>query len=181
MTQPKWTARLIEEFTEAAQIAVFRFPNDYDAALRYARDLVSEEGSYEPEDDTMTLSRSQILDQIAALPPTACRADGGYVLDANAVADAYLADPEGWERTADDELDAIGQIICTDGPWWKKEPEVFVLFGVADRDPDELVFMVFEHRDDLVEFTRKLPGHYEMGRLVGVVYNDLEVELEGMP
>ena len=37
--------RLVKEFTEAARIAVRRFPNDYDAALRYARDLVSEEGA----------------------------------------------------------------------------------------------------------------------------------------
>jgi hypothetical protein len=37
--------RLIAEFTEAARIAARRFPNDYEAALRYARDLVSEEGA----------------------------------------------------------------------------------------------------------------------------------------
>jgi hypothetical protein len=39
--------RLVGEFTEAAQVATNRFPNDYEAALRYARDLVAEEGTYE--------------------------------------------------------------------------------------------------------------------------------------
>lgn len=38
--------RLIEEATNAARIAAKRFPNDYDAALRYFRDLVSEEGAW---------------------------------------------------------------------------------------------------------------------------------------
>ena len=47
MTERDIRYRLVAEFTEAARIAARRFPNDYDAALRYARDLVSEEGSTE--------------------------------------------------------------------------------------------------------------------------------------
>lgn len=46
-TQQSVAERLIAEFTEAAEAAARRFPNDYDAALRYARDLVSEDGSWD--------------------------------------------------------------------------------------------------------------------------------------
>lgn len=37
--------RLVAEFATAAREAARRFPNDYEAALRYARDLISEEGA----------------------------------------------------------------------------------------------------------------------------------------
>lgn len=38
-------ARLAAEMAETARVASQRFPNDYDAAVRYVRDLVSEEGA----------------------------------------------------------------------------------------------------------------------------------------
>lgn len=51
----------------------------------------------------------------------------------------------------------------------------FALYGVADRDPDELVFMVFDTLVNLHEFARSLPGKYEEVVLMGVNYNDLTV------
>lgn len=51
----------------------------------------------------------------------------------------------------------------------------FALYGVADRDPDELVFMIFETLGNLHEFVRNLPGKYEEAVLMGVDYNDLTV------
>lgn len=41
MDETKIRERLNIVFAEAAEIAARRFPNDYDAALRYARDLLT--------------------------------------------------------------------------------------------------------------------------------------------
>jgi hypothetical protein len=39
--------RLLAEVTQAVAIAASRHPDDYDAALRYLRELLSEEGSFD--------------------------------------------------------------------------------------------------------------------------------------
>jgi hypothetical protein len=56
---------------------------------------------------------------------------------------------------------------------------VFVLHGVADRDPDELVCMFFNDKADLDEFVEILPGHYAMLTVTGIDYDAIEVDHSG--
>jgi hypothetical protein len=52
---------------------------------------------------------------------------------------------------------------------------VFVLYGVADRDPDELVCQFFDKPIDVVEFVDALPGRYDLMELIGVDFDRLTV------
>ncbi len=53
--------------------------------------------------------------------------------------------------------------------------EVVVLHGVADRDPNELVFMIFWNFQEKNEFVAALPGNYKTRIMSGVVFADIEV------
>ena len=52
-----------------------------------------------------------------------------------------------------------------------------VVYGTADRDADEHVFMVFDNTRDAVQFTVDLPGRYEMKVVTGIDYDKFEVLL----
>lgn len=51
----------------------------------------------------------------------------------------------------------------------------YLLHGIADRDPNELVAQFFQYPGDVVEFVRNLPGTYSLMYLTGVEYLRLEV------
>jgi hypothetical protein len=49
----------------------------------------------------------------------------------------------------------------------------YLLHGVADRDPNELVAQFFQYPGDVVEFVRNLPGNYRLMHLQSGVNMDL--------
>jgi hypothetical protein len=51
----------------------------------------------------------------------------------------------------------------------------YVLYGVADRDPNEMVCEFFETDAGLEEFRRDLPGRYQRMVLAGVAPDDFLV------
>ena len=53
--------------------------------------------------------------------------------------------------------------------------EVYVLHGVADRDPNERVCMFFASVKDRAKFAEDLPGSYDRLTLTGVGYDDFKV------
>lgn len=53
---------------------------------------------------------------------------------------------------------------------------VFCLYGVAKRDPKELVCMFFAKRKDVEEFKQGLPGRYRVLKVKGVSYDQIHVE-----
>jgi hypothetical protein len=54
----------------------------------------------------------------------------------------------------------------------------YLLYGVANRDPNETVVMFFPFPGDVTEFCRDLPGKYRLMRLTGVDYAQLEVQYD---
>jgi hypothetical protein len=48
------------------------------------------------------------------------------------------------------------------------EPDMWLLSGIADRDPNEVVAMFFPSRADADEFARDLPGTYLLMPLHGL-------------
>lgn len=57
-------------------------------------------------------------------------------------------------------------------------PKVYVLYGVAARDKTELVCMFFRTRKDRAAFARALPGKYQRLTMVGVGYDDFDIQEE---
>ena len=55
--------------------------------------------------------------------------------------------------------------------------KVYVLYGVAERDPKELVCMFFPSVYDRTKFAKDLPGTYRRMTLTGIGYDDFEVKL----
>jgi hypothetical protein len=55
-------------------------------------------------------------------------------------------------------------------------PFTFVLHGVADRDPTELVCMWFPTLELAQAFPAQLPGRYAIQMVEGVDYDDITVE-----
>lgn len=46
--------------------------------------------------------------------------DGPERFDADTAWDHYQRDPNRWTHPVDaDGLDPVGQMVCTDGPWWR--------------------------------------------------------------
>jgi hypothetical protein len=54
--------------------------------------------------------------------------------------------------------------------------KVYMLHGVASRDPKELVCMFFVSIYDRKKFVDELPGRYRYRTLVGIGYDDFEVK-----
>ena len=63
----------------------------------------------------------------------------------------------------------------------KKPKKTFVLYGVAERDPSELVCMFFETKADRKDFAEYLPGRYQTMTLVGVNYDGFKVKHTNKP
>ena len=59
----------------------------------------------------------------------------------------------------------------------KRKKKVYVLYGVAKRDRTENVLMFFETKQDRADFARILPGSYDEATLLGIGYDDFEVDL----
>ena len=57
----------------------------------------------------------------------------------------------------------------------KHMKKVHVLFGVTNRDHNELVCQFFETRRDLLDFWHELPGNYQTMVLEGIDYDQFEV------
>lgn len=53
----------------------------------------------------------------------------------------------------------------------------YVLSGVADRDPGEVVLMFFATPADRREFEKDLPGTYLHGRMADVDFDTLVVDI----
>ncbi len=52
-----------------------------------------------------------------------------------------------------------------------------VVYGTADRDPDEHVFMVFEDIKEASQFIVDLPGKYDVKIVTGIDYDKFEIVL----
>lgn len=59
-----------------------------------------------------------------------------------------------------------------------KPKKVHVLYGVADRDRNELVCMFFPTKKDCRKFQTDLPGRYNQLTLVGVGYDDFDISFK---
>jgi hypothetical protein len=56
----------------------------------------------------------------------------------------------------------------------KNKPTVYILHGVADRDYNELVCMVFPNMKDVQSFIKSLPGKYRVAKYEGIDYDDIK-------
>lgn len=57
-----------------------------------------------------------------------------------------------------------------------KPKKVYLLYGVTERDRTELVCMFFRTRNDRAAFARALPGKYQRLTMVGVGYDDFDIQ-----
>lgn len=57
---------------------------------------------------------------------------------------------------------------------------VLILFGVAERDPGELVCMIFEDKPAMDSFIETLPGRYLASRVYGIDYNQIEIDHDSL-
>lgn len=72
---------------------------------------------------------------------------------------------------------STGAVAGPDPAPTRSSKRVYVLHGVAKRDPDELVLMFFSSTLDRANFRRELPGKYRSVTLTGISYDDFDVEL----
>lgn len=115
-------------------------------------------------------TRQELWNHVASDAVKAMLADGGPTAPAKEFIAAATVDGNLWWRIQCGHHENLFDEVAE-----QLDSVMYVIHGVADRDPDELVCMFFHSEEAREQFKLDLPGRYAELKLVGAGYDAVSI------